>query len=200
MISKNVLAAAVMLALLFGVFLAGKYSRQKEVHSYENIIRAKDAEVKIWKDETSNWRILTESAEITSKEALKYLASTDVRFKNLSDEFTGVKKNLKNLEAASFGSSSSVYNITNIQTKDTVIGSQAAKSFVYVDSAGWFSAYGLVMPDGKIPNLKFESRDSLVTVITKKRRFLRRPVYFQEIKSYNPHNQITYSSSVIVNR
>jgi hypothetical protein len=171
--------------------------------SYENLLRSESAKAKVWKDEYGQWRYRAETAEIRSSEALKTLSRTDARFKSIQEDFELVKKNLKNLESASFTGTRSGYQVST-SSSDTIFviagDTSKARYFMYRDTAGWFSTEGVMLENGMVPVLKFQCRDSLVTVVTKKRRWFRRPLFEQEIKSMNPHTHVGYSKSVIVKR
>lgn len=171
--------------------------------SYENLLRSETAKSKVWKDEYGQWRHRAETAEIRSSEALKTLSKTDVRFKSIQEDFELVKKNLKNLESASFTGTRSSYQVST-SSSDTIFvmagDTSKARYFMYRDTAGWFSTEGVMLANGMVPVLRFQCRDSLVTVVTKKRRWFRRPLFEQEIKSMNPYTRVGYSKSVIVKR
>lgn len=181
----------------------GHRSNQNKISSYESSIRAEQQNVKKWQDNTGLWRSRAESAEIKSNDALKYLATYDKNFATLSQEFDGLKKNLKNLQYVGFTGTSSSYNI-HTSSKDTIFVFQKdtskAKYFDYKDSSGWFTAKGYMLENGDVPLLDFETRDSLVTVLTKKKRLFRKAIYTQEIKSYNPHTKVSYNRSVLVHK
>ena len=191
----------VSIILLLGAFIIGHRSNVNQVSSYENLLRVEKQKSKVWQDESGRWHSKAETAQLKSTEALCYLAKYDLRFANLSKDFDGVRKDLKNIQYAGFTGTQSDYTIRT-SSKDTMIvlnqDTTHGMYFDYLDPEGWFLANGFVLKNGNIPFLHFSCRDSLTTVITKKRRLFRKAILNQEIKSSNPYTKITYNQSVFI--
>jgi len=207
---STLIALFVFLGILSLTFVAGRCSNSSDASSYENVIRAKETEVKQWQDDAKHWRSRGETAEITSRSALKELSKYDERFKGMSQDFAIMKKSMKNLESASFTGTESHYHITNItNVKDTALPPkiengisgilETGKYFKFTDPAGWFTAEGICV-DNQPLELTFNPHDSLAGIVVKNRRLFRRPKYTWEIKSLNPNTRIRYSESVIVKK
>ena len=199
----NIFRLSVIIVFIAGIYLAGRDAVKSKVKDYETIIRTEQEKAKTWRDNANYWHSKAETAELRNTESLQYLAKVDQRFAAISKEFEGVKKNLSNVQYVGFTGTQSSYQVTT-HTRDTIflINSDTARAmyFSYHDSTGWFNASGIILENGAIPLLRLNSRDSLVTVITRKKKLFKRPVYSQEIKSYNPHTRINYNASVMVNR
>lgn len=193
----GIIIASIILSAIFYL------SQREDKKSYQNLIRTEQQKAKTWQDASGHWRQRAEAAEIKSADALKNMSRYDDRFSSIQKDFDIVKKNLKNLQYAGFTGTQSKYEV-HTSSRDTLYvvagDSTKARYFEYEDSLGWFRAEGMMLSNGVVPMLRFQSRDSLVTVMTVKKRLFRRPLYQQEVKSMNPHTRVAYSQSVIVRR
>ncbi len=199
----KIIKYVLILVVFAGLFFAGRCSHNAKLDSLESIIQTEQMKTKVWKDNSSLWHSKAQVAELKSSEALTYLAKVDQKFADISNQFEGVRKDLKNVQYLGFTGTQSTYTI-HTGSKDTlfVIGHDTTKAHYinYVDSTGWFSVNGIMLNTGDIPFLNFRSKDSLVTVLTRKRRLFRKTIYNQEIKSYNPHTNINYNNSIFLNK
>lgn len=200
---KYIIIAAAAIAIMLGIYFMGRSSKGNEVTDLQNILRIEQQKTKVWQDEAGHWRNKSESAEIRTNDALQYIAQHDTRFENLSKEFQGLKNNLKNLQYAGFTGFTSEYDFAP-KTKDTLVvfhhDTTLAKSFSYIDSLGWYTAKGLILPNGEVPYLSLQTKDSLVTVLSKHKKLFKTATFTQEVKSFNPHTKVVYNQSVIVNK
>lgn len=199
---KWIIIAIISLSTLLCMYFMGKSANRNQISDLQNIITTQKKESKIWKDEAGHWKNKTQAAEIKTNDALKFLSEHDARFAQISKEFEGVNKNLKNLQYVGFTGTSSRYEMypSSVDTlvifhKDTL----KAKVSSYVDSLGWFSAKGIVI-NGEIEYLIVSTKDSLETVLVKHKKLFKAASFTQEIKSYNPNTKVLYNESVIVNK
>jgi hypothetical protein len=198
MILKKILnTRTLIIFLLLVIFVL--FAKLREVSqsntSLKNYNNIKEKEVKVWQDNYGYWRSKAEASEIT-KDNLKDLEE----LKNLSKDFEGVKKSLRNLENYIATSTSTTINKT-INLKDTTIYRDSIAynlpSFRYDDK--WTTINGLI-ENGKV-DVMVSSRDSLDIVQYWDRKwFLGRKKYFTEVKSFNPNTKVDYQKNIKVKR
>jgi len=191
----NTRTLIIVLLLIIFVLFAKAINLINLKNSLTKYYAIKDQEIKTWKDNSGYWRSKAETAEI-NREDLKKLEE----LKNLSKEFEGVKKSLKNLENYIGISSETTINKT-VNLKDTTIYKNniayTVPKFEFKDE--WTDITG-VIDSGKV-DLKISSKDSLDVVQYWDRKwFLGKKKYFTEIKSFNPNTKITYQRSIKTKR
>lgn len=200
---KWIIIAAAAIAIIFGIYFIGRSSNGNQITDLQNILRTEQQKSKTWKDEAGHWRSKSESAEIKTNDALKYLSQHDERFAQISKQFEGINKNLKNLQYVSFTGTASEY-VLHPSTKDTLLvfhhDTTRAKVFSCTDSLGWYKVNGLILPNGQVPYLVVDTKDSLETVLARHKKLFKAATFTQEIKSFNPNTKVVYNQSVIVNK
>lgn len=172
-------------------------SSDEEIKSYKELIKSKETEVKVWKDNEGLWRSKLEVSLITNREAIKTIAMYDKSFIELKKDFSSLKKDMKNLESFNSSSYSSDYYI-NSSIKDTVFIGDTVSYYHFKDSTFWNSCNGIIDIKNNKINISVQSRDSIVSIVTKQRRLLRKPIYNNEQKSFNPNTKILNSRFILV--
>jgi hypothetical protein len=196
-------AGTVIILVICVLYFKCSHNEQKERHSLQSIIIAKDAEIRTWKDNAQQWHTQTTVADINSHKALKLLVAYDTNFQRLSKDFVSLKKSMRNLSYYNTHNMGSTYHITAPVTDTSIIDHNDTTQIQIIDvadSAGWYN-FKAVINTHKVAVIDFNTKDSISTVVTFKRRwFLGRKRYTQEIISHNPHSKINYARSIIVHK
>ncbi len=204
---KNKLVGIIGVILMFLILMllvSAIRKQQKEISSYKGYIKSQATEIKAWKDEKQRWHTQTEITQLRNAQALRLIARYDKDFSDLHKNVSSLKKNLSNLQYASIVGMKSNYVNRGVPIRDTLIVLNKDTANAYVvniqDSAGWYSISALAIRD-QLLNVNINTRDSLTTVLTYKRKwFLGRKRYYQEIVSHNPHSKVVYSKSVLIHK
>lgn len=181
-------------------YVAGCESKRKEIKDLRSVIEAKDTEAKIFRDESNQWRYRAVSAEVKTKEALRYLAQYDADFSKIHNEISSVKKDLSNLHQYTKTATESgvKYSVPGNDTmfiinKDTISG----KSYPF--NNGWYKVSS-VIHSGKM-HCEISSVDTTVSTITFQRKwFLGKKKYEIEQFNKNPYTKIVYVKSLTVTK
>lgn len=180
----------------------GKFDTENIITHYKQILDSEKMQTKIWKDSAGLWHQKTIVQDIKNAKAVKDLQSIDTRYRNLKNQFDGLRNSLGNLHSATFTGNESSYNFSSKIT-DSILSSNPDSSistFKYEDPNGWYKCEGTITPSKKI-SISFNARDSVVTVIYWKRKWLfSRRKYFAEFKSFNPQTKIVYNHSLIIRK
>jgi Na+-transporting methylmalonyl-CoA/oxaloacetate decarboxylase gamma subunit len=201
--TAGIIGMALMFLILM-LLVSAIRKQQEEIFSYKGYIKGQATEIKAWKDEKQRWHTQTEITELRNAQALKLIARYDKDFSDLHKNVSSLKKNLSNLQYASIVGMESHYDNRGVPIKDTLIVLNKDTTKAYVvniqDSSGWYSITALAIRD-QLLNVNINTRDSLTTVLTYKRKwFLGRKRYYQEIVSHNPHSRIVYSKSILLRK
>lgn len=189
-----------LLILLFWLWNQNK-SILSQVSDYELLLNTQKQASVSWKDQAGYWRNQSQVLVLQSEKSLKMLSKNSEEFINLKNEFSALKSNLRNLSLYAKTGLQSDYKL-HIPLQDTVL-TQADSSLKPVKKlhfrSKWITVDGFVIGDSLLPNI--QTRDSLVTVVYWKRKwFLGKKHYVQEIKSFNPHTQIKFNQTVMVRK
>jgi hypothetical protein len=189
-----------VLAILIAFLIADVIILQRKVSSlksYESLYNAQVTGNKVWKAKDGLWSNNTSTIEIT-KDNLENVQE----LKDLSSQFEGLKKSLKNLENYMSVNSSTTIERT-IKVKDTIIYNKKDSSktlvrhFSYKDK--WQKDSVAIIGDSA--QFFHTNKDSLSIVGYWDRSwFLGKKKYFTEIKSYNPNTKIDYQRSIKVSK
>lgn len=194
---------AIVAVLLFTSLAAFKSERDQRI-SLENLSKDQESKIKVFQDKEKAWHTTSDVAEVRNIEALRLISKYDKRFADLDQRFESVNKNLKNLQYLGISSMSSNYDIKSPGAKDTLVvfnkDTIPATITNYTDSSRWYSFHALIY-NNKVHNLQFATKDSIETVVTWRRKwFLGRKHFSQEIKSLNPHTKVGYARSIMVTK
>lgn len=190
-----------ILVAFLSVVLLGKRNELVEVG---RLATNRGDSIRIFQDENLAWHTRGEVMELKTVEAVNLLAKYDKSFEDLHTKFETINHNMKNLQYLGITQMRTNYHIKEPGSKDTlyVLKSDTIPAQVATmrDTAGWYDFKAIVI-NGQIRDIQINTRDSLSTAITYKRKwFLGRKRYQQEIISHNPHSKITYSRSVIIHK
>lgn len=191
------------LVLLILLFWFWKQNRNinAQIDDYELLLNTQKQSSVSWKDQAGYWRNQSNVLVLQTDKSLKMLSKTNEEFMNLKNEFSALKSNLKNLSLYAKTGIQSNYQL-HVPLRDTVL-LQADSSLKVVKKlhfrSKWIAMDGFVVGDSLLPQI--QTYDSLVTVVYWKRKwFLGKKRYVQDIKSFNPHTQIKFNQTVIVRK
>ena len=194
-------AALILGAVLWGVKSCTNHLQEDRAkdRDVKNIIEDKESKAKEWQDNSGLWHHKSELSLVTENQTLKMLSANSEEMKQLKAQVSGLQSNLKNLVLFSKTASRSEYT-SKASTRDTIIvyhhDTTHARVAKLTDKAGWYKLDLVILPDTVFSDL--HTRDSLVSTLYWKRRwFLGRKKYNQEIISMNPHTKITFDKSLI---
>lgn len=200
-IVRIIFILALSLFFLIGIGMANKLEQERD--SLQSIIIAKDAEIKTWKDNAQQWHTQTTVADINSHKALKLLIAYDTNFQRISKDFESLKKSMRNLSYYSTNNMASKYNFTAPVTDTSIIDHNDTTKIQIInvaDTAGWYN-FKAIINNNNVAVIDFSTKDSISTVVTFKRKwFLGRKRYTQEIISHNPHSKINYARSILIHK
>ena len=203
-IYKKVIAWTVLAIITIGTILffsiKGCSHNNSEKLDYKSLYHQEQSESKTWKDNAQRWHHESAVANVSNAATLATLSENSKEYQKLRQDFTVLKSNLKNLKGYS-NTGISTLEVFSAPIHDTITldTTHKIKTFKYFDPGGWYRATGLISNDSI--HLSISSRDSITTVVYWKRKwFLARKNYKQEIISHNPNSEILFSKSLIVEK
>ena len=176
-----------------GIAIKFLWDKSEKLNSYKSLYETTNKQNQVFQAPDSTWRNRTEVAAVTGSEL------TSIKeLKNLSNEFNGLKKSLRNLELYSQFSQQTILRLQT-QLHDTSFFKKGTdikitgKTVTY--SNKWDSVSVLIVGDNIDWTIKHKDSIQIVEYWDRK-WFLGKKKSIIEIQSKNPDSKVDYQKSI----
>ena len=189
-----------MITLL--VILMLQYNNLKKKNSairdFKSMVNYETTESKAWQDDAGAWRHRSEVVRLENQSSMYNAIKTDSKINELVKSVDGIKNNMRNLKSVTVTGTHTIIE-KHIPIHDTIfikgVDTTLGKKFYYQDK--YTTIKGVIVQDTLYP--KIENRDTIFSAVYWKRKwFLGRKRYTQDLRSSNPDTKIEYSKNISI--